>query len=42
MTNAFRLDRKHKTIQKIAADYAIHPIQVGQWERQLLDYASEL
>ncbi len=31
-----------KTIQEIAADLAIHPIQVGQWKKQLLDGASEL
>jgi transposase-like protein len=31
-----------KTIQVIAADHAIHPIQVSQWKRQLLDSASEL
>jgi putative transposase len=31
-----------KTIQEIAADHAIHPIQVSQWKRQLLDDASEL
>ena len=31
-----------KTIQEIAADHAIHPIQVSQWKRQLLDSASEL
>jgi len=30
------------TIQEIAADHAIHPIQVSQWKRQLLDDASEL
>jgi transposase-like protein len=30
-----------KTIQEIAADHAIHPIQVSQWKRQLLDGASE-
>ncbi len=29
-------------IQEIAADHAIHPIQVSQWKRQLLDGASEL
>ena len=27
------------TIQEIAADHAIHPIQVSQWKRQLLDDA---
>jgi putative transposase len=31
-----------KTIQEIAADHAIHPIQVSQWKRQLLDGTSEL
>ena len=31
-----------KKIQEIAADHAIHPIQVNQWKRQLLDGASEL
>ena len=31
-----------KTIQEIAADHAIHPIQVSQWKRQLLDGSSEL
>ena len=30
-----------KTIQEIAADHAIHPIQVSQWKKQLLDGASE-
>jgi len=30
-----------KTIQEIAADHAMHPIQVSQWNRQLLDGASE-
>jgi transposase len=31
-----------KTIQEIAADHAVHPIQVRQWKPQLLDGASEL
>jgi transposase-like protein len=31
-----------KTIQEIAADHAIHPIQMSQWKRQLLDGSSEL
>jgi transposase-like protein len=31
-----------KTIQEIAADHAIQPIQVSQWKRRLLDGASEL
>ncbi len=31
-----------KTIHEIAADHAIHPIQVSQWKRLLLDGASEV
>lgn len=31
-----------KTIQEIAADHAIHPIQASQWKEQLLDGASDL
>lgn len=31
-----------KSIQEIAADHAIHPIQVSQWKKQLLEGASEL
>ena len=31
-----------KTIQKIAADYAINPNQVSKWKRQLLVGASDL
>ena len=32
----------HKSIQEIAADRAIHPIQVSEWKKQLLEGASEL
>ena len=31
-----------KTIQEIAANHAIHSIQVSQWKKQRLDSASEL
>ena len=31
-----------RKVQQIADDHSIHPIQVGQWKRQLLDGASEL
>ena len=31
-----------KTIQEIVSDHIIHPIQVSQWKKQLLDGASEL
>jgi putative transposase len=31
-----------KTLQEIAADHAIHPIQVSQWKKHLLEGSSEL
>ena len=31
-----------KTIQEIVTDHIIHPIQVNQWKKQLLDGGSEL
>jgi len=31
-----------KTLQQIAADNAVHPIQVSQWKKQLHEGASEL
>jgi transposase-like protein len=31
-----------KTLQEIAADHAVHPIQVNQWKKQLLEGASDL
>ena len=31
-----------KTLQEIAADHAVHPIQVSKWKKQLLEGASEL
>jgi putative transposase len=37
-----RTHRGRTTIQEIAAEHAIHPIQVSQWKRQLLDGASKL
>lgn len=39
---AMKAIRGRKTIQEIAADHAIHPIQVSQWKKQLLEGASEL
>lgn len=31
--------RGEKTVQEIALQYEVHPNQVGQWKRQLLDNA---
>jgi len=33
---------RRKTLQEIAADHSIHPIQVSQWKKQLLEGSSEL
>jgi transposase-like protein len=30
-----------KTLQKVAADHAVHPIQVSHWKKQLLEGASD-
>lgn len=34
--------RGQRTIQEIASHYGIHPNQVTQWKKQLLDGASEV
>jgi hypothetical protein len=31
-----------KTLQETGADHAVHPIQVSQWKKQLLEGASDL
>ena len=31
-----------KTLPEIAADHAIHPIQVSQWKKQLLEGAGDI
>ena len=31
-----------KTLQQIAVDHGVHPIQVSQWKKQLLEGASDL
>jgi transposase len=31
-----------KTLQQIAADHGVHPIQLSQWKKQLLEGASDL
>ena len=39
---AMETNDDRKTIQRIAADHGVHPIQVSQLKRQLLDGLSEL
>jgi transposase-like protein len=34
--------KEDKTIQEIANEYSVHPNQISQWKKQLLDGAMEL
>ena len=31
-----------KTINQIAQEYGVHPVQVGQWKKEILEQASKL
>ncbi|WP_322774885.1 helix-turn-helix domain-containing protein [Synechococcus sp. CBW1107] len=39
---AMEANNGRKTLQEIAAVHAIHPIQVSQWDRKILEDASDL
>ena len=34
--------KEHKTIAELAAEYEVHPHQISQWKKQLLDALPEL
>jgi len=34
--------RGERTISELASQFGVHPTQIGQWKRQLLDGAAEL
>ncbi len=34
--------KEEKTVQELANEYAVHPNQISQWKKQLLDGAMEL
>lgn len=34
--------RGEKTVNQIASDLGVHPVQISQWKRELLDRAPEL
>ena len=34
--------KEQKTISQLAAQYGVHPTQIGQWKRQLVEGAAEL
>jgi transposase-like protein len=34
--------RGERTTSELASQFAVHPTQIGQWKRQLLDSATEL
>lgn len=39
---AFEAIKNEKTITEIASEYEVHPNQISQWKRQLLDGAADL
>lgn len=34
--------RGEKTINQIAADFGVHPVQISQWKKELTENATEL
>jgi transposase-like protein len=34
--------KERRTVNELAADYGVHPTQISQWKRQLLEGLSEL
>ena len=34
--------REDKTMAQLASEYGVHPIQISQWKKQLLEKASEV
>lgn len=34
--------KEHKTLTELAAEYEVHPNQIAQWKRQLLDASSDI
>lgn len=39
---ALEAAKGHKTTSEIAQEYQVHPAQISQWKRQLLDRLSDL
>ena len=39
---ALAVVRGERTTSELASQFAVHPTQIGQWKRQLLDGATEL
>lgn len=34
--------KERRTVNELAADYGVHPTQISQWKRQLLERVAEL
>jgi transposase-like protein len=32
----------HKTVNELASEYGLHPNQIGQWKKKLIDGSSEI
>ena len=39
---ALEAAKGHKTASEIAQEFQVHPTQISQWKRQLLDHVPEL
>ncbi len=39
---AFEALKEKKTLSQLASEYAVHPSQIAQWKKQLLDEWSSL
>lgn len=39
---AFEAIKENKTLNEIAKEFSIHPLQVGKWKKELIEHASEL
>ncbi len=39
---ALEAAKEHKTLSQLASEYDVHPTQIAQWKRQLLEEGSNL
>lgn len=34
--------KEERTLNEVAKEYGVHPLQAGQWKKQLLEHAKEI